>query len=361
MGEIASSDARALFTKTLIDVYQQRLRPTDFLRSFFEVEVCPTKEIAIEVERQGEFVAVDVFRGTEGNRNSFSLSTEKIFVPPLYKEYFDATQLDLYDRVLGSQGNAQVPLFAALMNKVADRLGSLQNKIERAIELQCAQILFNGQVLITSAVSGNGMIDYRRKTASQVDLTNSTGYWATGSNDPFQALQNGCNFLRQTGKAAGDVFNVILGDQALHDLISNTTFTTRQNLFHMALDSVYPPTREATGAAYHGTVTAGPYKVQLWSYPQYYDIAVAGSAPTTGNAYINTKYAYMIPVKPKFKIAHAAVPSLIAEPGQLPAQGAYVVREFIDTRATSHVFEIQTAALAIPVAVDQIYSMKVVA
>ena len=137
---IAAQDARALFTKMLADVYQERIRPTAFLRSFFPTVTAPTKEISIEVERMGEKVAVDVIRGTEGNRNMFSRSTEKIFLPPLYREYFDATQLDLYDRVLGSQGNAQAPLFADLMNKVTDRLGNLQDKIERAIELQRIQV-----------------------------------------------------------------------------------------------------------------------------------------------------------------------------------------------------------------------------
>ncbi len=357
MAEIASTDARALFTKTLIDVYQQRVRPTSFLRSFFPATTSPTKEVSIEVERQGEFVAVDVYRGTEGNRNTWSLSTEKIFVPPLYREYFDATQLDLYDRVLGSQGNAQIPLFTALMNKVSDRLSTLQDKIERAFEIQCAQVLQTGIVSVTSGTN----IDFKRKAASIVDLgvSGNGGYFATNNTKVFDQFKTACDFLRTVGKSGDVVFNAICGDTALADLLANNIFTARQNLFNMALDTVAAPQRSATGAAYHGTITAGGYKVQLWSYPQSYDTLVGGVL--TSNKYIDPKLVTVIPTNPRFKLAHAAVPKLIGEPGQMPTQGEYVIGEFLDTRNAVHDFDIQSAGVAIPVAVDQIYTMKAVA
>ncbi len=356
MGQIATQDVRALFTKTLVDVYQERIRPTSFLRSFFPEDTSPTKEISIEVERQGEFVAVDVFRGTEGNRNTWSLSTEKVFVPPMYREYFDATQLDLYDRVLGSQGNAQAPLFAALLNKVSDRLSTLQDKIERAYEIQCSQVLETGIVVLNAGTN----IDFKRKAASKVDLgaTGGGGYFAANS-DVFAQFAKAATFLRTVGKAADITFNAIFGETALTDFLANTKFTARQNLFNMALDQVLAPQRDATGAAYHGTITAGGYKIQLWSYPQNYDTLVSGVL--TANNYINPKKVHVIPVKPRFKLAHAAVPQLIGEPGQLPVQGSYIIGEFMDPRKAVHDFDIQSAGVALPVAVDQIYTMQAVA
>ena len=354
MAEIASSDIRSLFTKTLIDVYQQRPKPTSFLRSFYQTEVSPTKEVSIEVERNAELKAVDVYRGTEGNRNQWSLSTEKLFVPPMYKEYFDATQLDLYDRVLGSQGNAQAPLYVALMNKVADRLGMLQDKIERSLEYQCAQVFMNGKITFTT-----GQIDFKRKDTSKVDLASAGGYFISNG-DVFKQFQNACDFLRTVGKSGDAVFNAILGSTALSNLLANTTFTARQNLFNMALDQVVTPVRNATGAAYHGTITAGGYKVQLWSYPQFYDIFNADGT-ITSTPYIDPKKVVVFPSNPRFKLAHAAVPQLIGQPGDLPMQGEFVVSEFMDVRKKSHDFIIESAAVAIPVAVDQIYTMTAVA
>ena len=68
-----------------------------------------------------------------------------------------------------------------------------------------------------------------------------------------------------------------------------------------------------------------------------------------------------MPQTPRFQMSHAAVPQLIGEPGQLPIQGEYIVGEFIDPRKAVHDFDIQSAAIAVPVAVDQIYTMKAVA
>jgi hypothetical protein len=350
---IPLSDARALFTKTLIDVYQERIRPTSFLRALFQTVNEPTKEISIEVERMGEKVAVDVLRGTEGNRNQFTRSTEKTFIPPYYREYFDATTLDLYDRVLGAQGNAQAPLFAALLNRVADRLGLLQDKIERAIELQCAQVIETGIV----GLKNGDQIDFRRKAGSVVD--DGAGQYFADNIDPFAKFEAGCKFLREVGKSGDPIFNAILGSTALANLLANTKFLARQNQFNMALDAVQGPVRNAqTGSTFHGIITAGSYKVQLWAYPQVYE------DPNNANAitpYINPKKVTLLPLNPRFKLAYAAVPQLIGEPGQLPVQGSFVMGEFLDPRKATHEFDIQSAPLAIPVAVDQAYTFKAVA
>jgi len=354
---ISVADVRALFTKTLIDVYQERIKPTQFLGSFFPSTTSPTKTVSIEVERGFEKVAVDVVRGTEGNRNTFSRSTEKIFEPPLWREYFDATQLDLYDRVLGSQGNANKPLFTALMQSVSDRLALLQDKIERAKEVQRAQVLDNGVVTIVQGTN----INFARKAASIVDLAAppsgygyTTGLWTTGATDVFKQLEAACNFMRTVGKSGDGTYNLICGSGALGALLTNTTFLTRQNLFSMALDQVTGPQRGALGMTFHGTLTAGSYKVQLWAYPQFYDNASGVSTP-----YIAENKAILIPTKPRFVTAHAAVPQLIGEPGQTPTQGEYVVGDFIDPRKAVHEFDIQSAAIAIPIAVDQIVTLTV--
>lgn len=354
MAEIAVTDARALFTKGLIAVYQERIYPTPFLRTFFPSQTEPTKEISIEVERMGEKVAVDVVRGTEGNRNSFYRSTEKVFLPPLYREYFDATELDLYDRVLGSQGNMQAPLFAALLNKVADKISLLRDKIERAYELQCAQVFHNGVVTVRSGTN----IDFKRKTASFVDK--SAAKWTTGTNDPFADVKTGCDFIRKVGRTAAERYAMIMASDVLDALMKNTVFTTRQNLFHMQLDSVLPPQRNGVGATYHGTITAGSYQVDLWAYPQFYDLkSGTDAAPTyTTTPYVNAGEAWLIPAKPNFKFGFAAVPQLVGEPGQLPVQGEFVMGQFLDTRLAKHDFDIQSAGLAIPVAVDQIYTLQ---
>lgn len=350
MAAVPSSQARAVFTQSLIDVYREINVPTGFLRSFFPTVEEFTRYVSIEVMRGYEKVAVDVIRGTEGNRNKFSKSTEKVYDPPLYREYFDITEMDLYDRLFGST-SIDAGVLSALLNRVQEKMTMLVAKIERAYEVQCAQVLETGIVTLTN----DDNIDFSRKATSLV--ANAAGNtWATGTVDPFGTLETGCNFLRQVGKATGGTFNAILGSTALSDLLSNTLFKARQNLFNMALDAVHAPQRNSVGATLHGQVTAGSYKVNLWAYPQFYDDANGTSTP-----YINPKKVILLPENPRFKMAFGAVPQLIDEQNPTAQKGAFVFGEFRDVRKTTHEYDVQSAGLAIPVAIDQIYTVQVVA
>jgi len=353
---ISALQAKGEFTKLLIDVFQERPQTTSFLRSFFPNKNAPTKYVSVEVERMGERVAVDVVRGTEGNRNTFSKSSEKIYQPPFFNEFFDATELDLYDRVLGAQGTDNSRLFAALLNEVDDKLSVLKDKIERAKEKQCAEALTSGIVTMQNGDS----IDFKRKAASLKDDSGET--WATGSNDPFKHFKAACEFIRTKGRVGEVEFNAILGSSALDNLLKNTTFLGRQDLVNMKLDAVSVPAVNQSGAAYHGTITAGSYRVNLWTYPQFYDVVNGGTVTST--PYLDDKKVIVLPSKPRFVYAHAAVPRLLNLNGQSVQdlrQGAYVPYEYKDERNTTHNFGIKSAGVPLLVGIDQVYTMKVIA
>lgn len=348
MANIATSDARALFTKMLIDVYKERTTPTAFLRSFFTVKEEVTKELSIEVQRGTEKIAVDVERGTEGNRNKFSRSTEKIFIPPYYREYFDATELSLYDRLFGST-EIDDGIFTAFLEQVADKLRLLQDKIERAYEVQCSQVFETGIVTLNAGIN----IDFKRKAASLVN--NSGSPWTTGTNSPYTHLEAGATFLRQTGKASGGVINAIMGSEALTAFLGNTIVKERADVRNFFLDLVRAPQKNSVGGALVGEVSAGSYQFRLWTYPEFYDNAAGTSTP-----YINAKKVILLPEAPRFVLGFAAVPQLATVNGGVK-KGAYIVGDYIDERMHKHVFDIRSAGVAIPVAVDQIYTMQVVA
>lgn len=350
MPNISTTDAHGLYTQKVIDVRADRPKPTAFLRSFFPTVESPTLELSIEVQRGKEPIAVDVVRGSDGNRNSFAKSTEKIFIPHYYNEYFDATKLQLYDRLYGAT-SIDDKIFAAYINSVVDKQMQLQNKIERSYELQCAQVLETG-IVTTDAGSTN--IDFKRKAASLVNLGGGQ-YWANAIN-PFTQLEAGCTFLRTVGLAEGAVFNAIVGSTALADLMTNAIFLARQSTFNMVLDAVAPPQRNSVGASYHGQVTCGAYRVNLWSYPQYY------THPTTGvsTPYVNPKKVTLIPEAPEFKLGFGAVPQLIT-PDTTPLVGAYIFSEYVDQRKKSRDIVVESAGLAIPTAIDTIYTLQAVA
>lgn len=345
-------DARNIFTKKLIAVYKEKLAATAFLRSFFPSVESLTKEISIEVQRNGEPVAVDVHRYSDGNLNKFSKSTEKIFIPPFFYEYIVANDHRLYDVAIAAVGTDQgAAMLAALANEMADELFALQQKIERKYELMCAQVLEDGIVQLRADTN----IDFKRKAGSLVD-PGAGNYWATSSISPYTQLEAGANFLRQTGKAGGGVFNGIFGSQAYAALLNNDIFKERNDLKNISLDAVAPPQRNSLGANFHGEISIGNYKCRIWTYGQFYD-----DANGVSTSYVDEKKVIMLPENPYFKLAFAAIPQLIDGSGNIPQKGAYVVQEFMDQKHTAHEISIKSAGVPVPVAVDQIYTLKAVA
>tara|TARA_R110001632_G_scaffold89055_6_gene192190 strand:+ start:267 stop:1337 length:1071 start_codon:yes stop_codon:yes gene_type:complete len=353
---ISLADARGIFTKKLIEVYKETSTPTSFLKSFFTTKYSDTKEVSIAVQRGFELIAVDVLRGTEGERNTFSKSTEKIFVPPFFREYLDATELDFYDRLWSSADGSVEPItFSNWLQTVIEKLQMLKDKIERTYELQCAQVFETGIVTLKNGEN----IDYKRKATSLVDLT-AGNYWEDSSVDPVTSIEAGCNFIRTKGKAQGSVFNMILGSESLNALYNNTKFQAKNDLRRMDLSEVRMPQRNALGGVLHGQLSAGSYKVNIWTYPEFYDTAVA-----EGLSYVNTKKMILLPEMTKYSFAYGAVPRLWGAEkkgvGIARDSGDFVVGEYLDERNTTHIIDIKSAGLAIPVAVDTIYTAQVIA
>ena len=198
MSTLSTQDARGVLRKAIVAAYAERPKVMNFLRSFFKTEEKGTQAVSIEVQRGFEKVAVDVTRGSEGNRNEFSKFTEKVIIPPLFKEYFDATQLDGYNNLFRADGRISEREFADYVVNVTDKTMLCRDKIERAYELQASQVFESGIVQLNAATN----INFKRKSASLVDL-GSGNYWTTGSNSPYETLKTAATFLRTKGKARG--------------------------------------------------------------------------------------------------------------------------------------------------------------
>lgn len=351
MASISTQDARALFTKMLIATYKERVAPSSFFRSFFKEKVSSTLELSIEVQRGTEKIAVDVERGTEGNRNNFSRSTEKIFIPPYYREYFDATQLSLYDRLFGDT-SIDSGVFSAFLEQVAEKIIMLQDKIDRAYEKQCADVLTTGIV----SLNGGTNIDFKRKAASLLDLVsiNANRYWTDNTNSkPYDDLLAGCKFIREVGKSTGATLNAVMGATALNTFLSNTKVKERADIRNYSLDNINAPQRASTGASLHGQVSVGAYNLNLWSYPDIYE------SNGVATPYMDEKKVIILPENPNFVMGFGVVPQLATQ--GMPVKGKFVVSDYTDERNATHIFDVKSAGVAIPVGIDQIYTVKVIA
>ena len=346
---ISTTVARAEFTNALIAIYKDRVPPTSFLRSFFKKVEKTTLSLSIAVQRGTEMIAVDVERGTDGNRNKFDRSTEKIFVPPYYSEYFNLNELEVYDRLFTDM-DIESSVFSEFVTAVAEKMMMLVEKIERAYELQCAQVLTTGIVQLQSGIN----IDFKRKAESLVDLGN-TFYWNQSNVDPVTSLIAAGDFLRTQGLSTGAYLDVIMGAGVLVPLLNNEAVQNRGKIFNYALDTITTPQAKSFGATFHGEISAGVYRCRLWSYNQYYD------NPTTGvkTPYLDDKKIIVLPENPDFVLGFAAVPQLPTA-GQGIKKGAYIYEDYIDGRKKNHIYEVQSAGVAIPVSIDKIWTGKVI-
>lgn len=345
MANITIREAQGLFTKFLVDVYSERPQPKSFLRSLFTEKVSNSLNVSIEVQRGTEKVAVDVIRGADGNRNSISKSTEKIFQPPYYHEYFDMTQLDLYN-TLWNATEIDAGMFRDYTEQVADHVQMVQAKIERAYELQAAQVLLTGIVELNAGTN----IDFNRKAGSLV----SAPVWSNNSNDPALTFVAAAQFLRNSGKYQGGVINCIMSESAFQAFVGNTLVQTRAWVRNFHLDNIISPLRNANGGTYMGRYDAGAYSFDLWTYPEVYE-------NTSGNlvSYIDAGKVIWVPQTPNFTLAYAAVPRLMNDGGIAAATGKYILNSYTDQRKTAHIMDVKSAGIAIPVAVDQIYTATV--
>jgi hypothetical protein len=356
---IPVQDARGVFTRQIVARWNElsELAPKGFLRSFFTKKTTDTKEISIEVMRGTEKIAVDVMRGAEGNRNTFSKSAEKLFVPPFFNEYFDMTALDKYDLLFGMNAtDVAANTVASVIDAAIEKTNILRYKIERRYELMAAQVFTSGICTLTSGDN----IDFKRKAASMKVYT-AGEYIKIATVDPRTYLQAGAEFLRTTGRSGSAVFNVILGSRALTDLLANPFIKNEINS-NIKLLELNMPQVNAEGAAFHGQISAGPYIFNIWSYPETYDDSTG-----TATDYINADYMVMLPtVGNQLVLSFAGVPMIVRDKRSVEfpefiTQVAtdYALYNYLDTRKMTHDFGIMSAGVPIPVSVDRIYSAKV--
>lgn len=348
-GTIPIQNAASLYTKKLIDYFRERPVPTGFLRSFFPVETSMTETVSIVVKRGTEKIAVDVKRYSDGNRNSFDRSTEKIIKPPLYHEWLSMNEHELYKVCIEAIAEGKTTYFRELVSKQAEDLMTMKDKIERSIELQCAQVLDNGVVQLENYTD----IDFKRKATSIVAY-NAANDFSINTVDPATVFKNGGKFLRTVGKVQTGRIVAILGEDVLEALANNTFIKERGDIKDYDEMKLIAPIRDSLGRAYHGYISAGAYTFDLFTYPEYYDTETAEHI-----AYVDPKKLILIPPKPRFKLAFAAVPQLINNDGTIPQRGEYLMLEDFNVAQGYHRVHMKTAPIAVPVAVDQIYTITV--
>lgn len=353
---IPAVQGHPLFTQALQYKWDEfnQINPTGFLRSFFKKNTTTAKEVSVAVRRGTQKVAVDIVRGSEGNRNEIRKHNLKIYVPPLFKEYFDATDIDHYDFMFGAlQTGASNNQVAQAVRSAMEQTKPLKDKIERAYELQASQVFFDG---IVELKNGDN-IDYNRDADSFV-VKEAGEYWTVDTVDPGKDLQTGAKFIKTKGRTSAGTFNVILGADALEAYLNNPLVQKRADNRRIDRMNIGMPEEVGDGAIFHGQDSYGDYKFNLWSYPQYYTNSNGVETP-----YVPADKFVMLPTSgAELLLSYAGVPHLVqtgnvAMPQVIQnIEGDYHMFSTVDDRAVKHEFGVQSAGLCVPVTIDMLYS-----
>ena len=137
--------------------------------------------------------------------------------------------------------------------------------------------------------------------------------------------------------------------------LTNAIVKERNDIKDFSFDMLREPQRNSVGGSLHGEITCGSYKVRMWTYPEYYD-----NASNVSTSYIDPKKVILMPEQTNFELAYGAVPQLISEDGKIQQSGAYLVQDFRNEKEGQHTIHIKSAPVAIPVAIDTLYTVAVI-
>lgn len=361
MAFIDSSAIRPKFTSDLVAAYKSSLNATTFLQSKFKRVTKDTDYLEWNIQRFSENVAQDVARGADGNRNSYATMVQKVEQPPLYYEYLDVMQLEGYNRAFGSVSMSD-STYRDFRETATFHVKQMINKIDRAYELQAQSVLLTGKIITAT----NGTTDFLRKAASIVAYGIGID-WSQAGVNPKDLIKQGCIFNRTVGKASSNVFDCIMGDGAYTAFINNVNIQNEAQKLWSVLTKLEEPTPRGDGSTFMGQISAGPYKVNVFCYPEYYTNTT--EVPNTSLPYVPSNAIIITPSDPYFIHGFAMVPRLpdymgMAESGFGNAiggeegtnKGQYFISEFVDMKRTAWYMAAKSAGMTIPIGVDQIFT-----
>lgn len=353
MPGITFNNHRDTFKKSLIADVIERPRPKRGFEGFFPRRTHDTAMLAINVLKYGRKVAVDVMRCTDPNMNTFSKSSENLYIPPQYFEGFDVCKCDGYYDTFGAvNGDFALGRLSALANSSFNKVSYLIDMIERSIQIQHIQVLTTGVVTLKNGDS----IDYGRKSASMKVLAGADK-WDAQTSNIVKDIRTGCDFLRTEGQSTSTEVSAIMGADAFENMIANEKFQKEFDL--RRIDRSYinaPQMDEATGFVFQGQISTGDFKVNLFTYNEVYEDAAGNT-----QRYLDKDTFILLPNDFTGETGFAANAGWVGEginARPVLIKDEFLISDVLDIRKTVWEINVKSSPLAIPFHVDRIYTLK---
>lgn len=254
-------------TVSMLDLYRQQTDAPRFLSGFFQSPARNfhnTEDVEIDILREDEDVAVTVSDITAGARmNEATRLTNKRFTPPVFKEAGPVSAYQLIKRSAGADPYTDPDYQANAMAASMDVMRRCEEKVRRAVEWMAAQALQTGTVtLIDNAGNTTFSMDFHAKTTH---YANAGTVWSTSATaQPLDDIEALCNVITTNGREIPT--DIIMGRTAHLEFMQTAQVQGIADNRRFNLVYIDPPSTRGAGGIYHGTLSTGQYRLNIWTY-----------------------------------------------------------------------------------------------
>ncbi len=343
-----------------MQMFTQMRSPNAFLSRQFTVKpggIYRGEKVVMDIQRFGEDVAIAIKKCTGPNLNDFDEFTTKEFVPPSYGEAFPLDVCELFNRMVGVDPFSAVneSFSSQIISKMATGFKLIDDKIQRAVELQASQILQTGILTLTDS-NGNTVftLDFKPKATH---FPSASVAWSAAGGTPLDDLQALATIIRSDGKINPD--RLVFGVTALRDFLQNPQVTASLDNRRIETGLIAPTGFEDSGATFYGFIWIGSYRFEMWTYPETF------KDPQTGLPveYVDTDKVIMSSSRTRLDKTSAIIPLPLGPdpriaglvPGRLSSReiGFDVTPNMYATENGKQIMgELESRTLLIPVQID---------
>lgn len=349
----------------------QKKRPKKGLLAFLITPlsmIFAQENVEFDLVTSKRLVAKAKDRNADPTLNGSETFQNKLFTPPLYSEMRPYNTDNFRKRVAGKDLYSDDEVRALMLDKTAEDVAGLSDKIDRAKILQFAHILQTGKIPFkTLKLSEKGVIpDLDYECPAGHFSTVSIQWNNTSTAKPLDDLETlSVTIQKAYGEAPDTVimgtpaFQLFLATDQVKNQLDNRK-VERGMIGKLVMGNEAPAGMEKDGLNYLGYYIINGKKVGLYSYVDFY---IDPADDTTEKSYINDYSVVMMNSEAKMVCAYAGInkiipvspeladflpDSRIIEVGTTTASQRYV-RTFSDDKKEIVYIEVKEAPLVIPV------------
>jgi hypothetical protein len=344
------------FTQRVLKPYKDDRKAASGFKSWFPDDISGASQVTWEVKRKGRPVGVDINRHEDGIVTSSTKSTQKAYIPPYFNYKVQMDAFDSFERVFGGSDGVEMVDLSALIKDVGDEVAGNVMRIERAEELQRAQALLTGTVILSAGDS----IDFNRDASLLVPYSAGIN-WNDNAVNPGDIMVQLARAMITKGDAINSLpFDVIIGSEAIialqdSELLKVGGDVKDQHYMDLAIGAT-----NRAGMTPQGGLSRGSFRFNLWSYEDYYDV----SGGSSNIQFMDPKSIIVLPKNTDFVTFYGATKTWKGSGENAIPTVTKGKRNFYqqnDWNSFSKMYGVQSAPVALLRSVDNVGTATVIA